>query len=151
MFRLFALMEGGDFPSWTAAALLDVDVLVAEEVLEGLVDAQVIDTVRYTGSGLRYRIHDLIRVYAHEQLLRTDSEADRRAALGRVLGGWLALAEHAHRKEYGGDFTVLHGTAPRWRPELVVFAEVDNLIQWWETERTSLIMAVRQAPGMART
>jgi len=64
---------------------------------------------------IRYRFHDLIRVYAQEQLTATETEEQLQAALARLLGGWLALAEQAHRKEYGGDYTILHGSAPRWR------------------------------------
>lgn len=146
LFRLFALMDGGDVPGWTAAALLDTDVLDAEDVLEDLVDAQMIDCVRYgEGERVRYRFHDLIRVYASEQLVKTETEEERRAALSRVLGAWLALAEEAHRKEYGGDFTVLHGTAPRWRPSSSAHEKVENAIEWWETERLTLVTAVKKA------
>jgi len=146
LFHLFALMEGGDVPGWTAAALLDTDLLDAEDVLEDLVDAQMIESVRYAdGERPRYRFHDLIRVYAFERLVQTESEAERQAALGRVLGAWLSLADEAHRRQYGGDFTVLHGAAPRWR-RLSVDTEIGrDPIQWWETERRALTTAVRQA------
>ncbi len=146
LFHLFALMEGGDVPGWTAAALLDTDLLDAEDVLEDLVDAQMIESVLYAdGERPRYRFHDLIRVYAFERLVQTESEAERQAALGRVLGAWLSLADEAHRQQYGGDFTVLHGSAPRWR-RLSVDTEIGgDPIQWWETERRALTTAVRQA------
>ncbi len=55
-------------------------------------------------------------MYAAEKLQEDSTGEERAAALGRVLGGWLALAEEAHRREYGGDYTILHGGAPRWRP-----------------------------------
>jgi DNA-binding SARP family transcriptional activator len=146
LFHLFALLEGGDAPGWTAAALLDTDLLDAEDVLEDLVDAQMIESVRYAdGERPRYRFHDLIRVYAFERLVQTESEAERRAALGRVLGAWLSLADEAHRRQYGGDFTVLHGTAPRWR-RLSADTEIgSDPVRWWETERRALTTAVRQA------
>jgi DNA-binding SARP family transcriptional activator len=146
LFRLFALVDSGDVPGWTAAALLDTDLLDAEDILEDLVDAQMIDSVSYgKGERPRYRFHDLIRVYAFERLVQTETEAERQAALGRVLGAWLALAEEAHRLEYGGDFTVLHGTAPRWQPPSSAAQPISDPVQWWEAERRALTAAVRKA------
>jgi DNA-binding SARP family transcriptional activator/tetratricopeptide (TPR) repeat protein len=150
LFRLLALVRAPDFPSWTAAALLDTDLAEAEDVLERLVDAQMLDTVQCQDRRLRYRFHDLIRVYAIEQLMQTETETERKETLGRVLGGWLALAEEAHRKEYGGDYTILHGTAPRrhvaeW-PDTDL---VENPMDWLENERGALVAAVRQAAAAA--
>ncbi|WP_370947382.1 BTAD domain-containing putative transcriptional regulator [Amycolatopsis sp. cg5] len=147
LFRLFALMRASDFPAWTAAALLDTDLDDAEDILETLVDAQVLDTVEYPAERvLRYRFHNLIRVYAWERLVEEETAAERDAALTRVSGAWLSLAETAHRKEYGGDFTILHGDAPRWEPpEPADTDTVGNPTTWWETERRALVAAIRQA------
>ncbi len=146
LFRLFALVQAPDFPAWTAAALLNTDLAEAEDVLESLVDARMLDTTQYPGERIRYRFHALIRVYARERLIETESPADRALALSRVLGGWLALVDEAHRREYGGDFTVLHGHSPRWRPPGGGSAAVmDNPIDWWDSERAALVAAIRQA------
>ncbi|MDQ3787531.1 MAG: tetratricopeptide repeat protein, partial [Actinomycetota bacterium] len=153
LFRLFALVTTPDFPGWIAAPLLDIDPFDAVEAVESLVDAQLLDTVRYPGEGLRYRFHDLIRVFATEQLDTAEHAEDRTAAVERLVGAWLARAEHAHRKEYGGDYTILHGTAPRWSraAELEEIDEMGNQIEWLESERRSLVSAVRLAAdnGMA--
>ncbi|MEV4319165.1 BTAD domain-containing putative transcriptional regulator [Actinocrispum sp. NPDC049592] len=146
LFRLFALNYAPDFPGWTAAALLDMDLFGAEDVLARLVDAQLLDTVEYPGEHVRYRFHDLVRIYALELLGEAEPEAERRQALERLLGAWMALAEQAHRAEYGGDYTLLHGKAPRWRP--VDWSGVDpsgNPGLWWESERRNIVAAVRQA------
>ncbi|MQA80740.1 MAG: tetratricopeptide repeat protein [Streptosporangiales bacterium] len=152
LFRLFALVQAPDAPSWTAAALLDTDLESGVEVLESLVDANLVTAVDFPDSrGQRYRYHDLVRVYAAERLASTESAAEREAALARLLGGWLALAEEAHRKDYGGDFTILHGSAPRWRPpDGVAAAHIDDPYEWFEVERRALVAAVRQsaAAGM---
>ncbi|MFD9702555.1 BTAD domain-containing putative transcriptional regulator [Lentzea sp. NPDC059081] len=146
LFRLCSLVTAPDFPGWTAAALLDTTVAEAEEVLERLVDAQLVDIVQYGEASPRYRLHDLIRVYAAERLQQDTTQEERTHALGRVLGGWLALAEEAHRREYGGDYTILHGSARRWHPGA---AELDDHLgepaHWWEAERRALVAAVRQA------
>jgi DNA-binding SARP family transcriptional activator len=147
LFRLFALSTTHDFPSWTAAVLLDIDPLDAYEVVEGLIDAQLLDTVQYPGENLRYRFHDLIRVFALERLHAEESEADRTSAVERLLGAWLARASHAHRKEYGGDYTILHGTAPLWSGarELEDIDDMGDQIEWLESERRSLVSAVHLA------
>jgi DNA-binding SARP family transcriptional activator len=146
LFRLFALITVKDFPSWTAAALLGTDLAEAEDTLEPLVDIQLLDTVRLSGQHIRYRMHDLIRVYAQERLLATESGQDRHDALTRLYGAWLANAEDAHAHEYGGSFTTLHGTAPRTR--VADWADddfADRPIDWLERERVALVATVRDA------
>jgi DNA-binding SARP family transcriptional activator/tetratricopeptide (TPR) repeat protein len=145
LFRLFALIEAPDFAGWTAAALLDLDLYEAEEVLESLVEVQLLDAVDYPGEHQRYRFHDLIRAFAQEQLLETTTADERRAALSRLLGAWLAIAEAAHRKEYGGDYTIVHSAAPRWQPPGGDTFDVDYPQEWWEAERRALVWAVRKA------
>jgi DNA-binding SARP family transcriptional activator/tetratricopeptide (TPR) repeat protein len=145
LFRLFTVVRAADFPEWTAAALLDMDPLDSGEVLESLVDVRLLDTIEYPGERIRYRFHSLIRIYANEQLMEVESEGERTSALTRMLGGWLALAEDTHRKEYGGDYTILHGDAPRWRPSDGGHGGERNPMDWWAAERGSLVAAVRQA------
>lgn len=144
LFRLYTLVSTVDFPGWTAAALLDIDPFDAEEVLENLIESQLLDTVAFPGENLRYRFHDLIRVYADERLSADEPAAERDAAVVRLLGAWLAKAEQAHRKEYGGDYTILHGSAPRWHPAGDAF-EIDDPMEWLEAERHSLVATVHLA------
>jgi tetratricopeptide (TPR) repeat protein len=144
LFRLCALATTPDFPEWIAAPLLDIDPYDAEEVVESLVEAQLLDTVRYPGERLRYRFHDLIRVYAAERLDTDETPEGRAGAIERLLGAWLARAEQAHRTEYGGDFTIVHGDAPRWYPEGGDI-RIDNPMEWLESERRSLVFAVNLA------
>ncbi|HVD89975.1 MAG TPA: BTAD domain-containing putative transcriptional regulator, partial [Jatrophihabitantaceae bacterium] len=145
-FRLMSLIEAADFPGWTAAALLDVDPADAEDLLESLVDAQVLDVVHGPDHRIRYRYHDLVRVFAREQLLCTETDDERTAALTRLLGAWLGIAERAHRAEYGGDYTILHGNAPRWHvPDPAEPMLADNPLDYLENERAGLVTAIRQA------
>ncbi|WP_329586414.1 NB-ARC domain-containing protein [Kitasatospora sp. NBC_01250] len=147
LFRLFALVQVPDSPAWIAAALLDTDATTAEDTLDTLVEAQVMDIVQYPNSPWpRYRFHDLVRAYAWEELLIREPREEQEAALARMLGGWLALAEDAHRKEYGGDYTIIHGSAQRWRlPEFATAGPSAGPMDWWSTERRALVTAVRQA------
>ncbi len=144
LFRLFALVDGPDAPAWTAAALLDTDAARASDALDRLAEAQLVTAVRYDDArGVRYRFHDLVRVYAAEQLARTEPADQRHAALRRLLGGWLALAVAAHGAEYCGDHTVVHGGAERWLPEEVDVSS--DPMAWLDRERAPLVAAVHQA------
>ncbi|MFD7260441.1 tetratricopeptide repeat protein [Streptomyces sp. NPDC059874] len=80
-----------------------------------------------------------------------DSDAQRDDVLGRALGGRLALAEGAHRREYGGDFAVIHGPAERWHlPPDVVDSVLAEPAGWLEAERLSLGSAVSRAAALRK-
>lgn len=147
LLRLLGVLDGLSFPTWVAAALLDFDLYQSADLLELLVDAQLLEIAAVDINGSpRYKFHDLIRIFAREQLEQHEDEEQRRAAVLRVTGGWLALAGEAHSRIYGGDFTVLHGTAPRWNPQRS-YAErllADPLI-WLEAEYSNLCAAVTLA------
>ncbi|MFJ9434242.1 AfsR/SARP family transcriptional regulator [Streptomyces sp. NPDC101490] len=148
LFRRLSMLEAAEFASWVAAPLLDVAVTEAEDVLEFLVDAQLVDVDVVKGRRPRYRLHDLVRVYSQECLAEHESTAERSVVLGRVLSTWLLLVEEAHRRAYGGDHTLIHGEAPRLALEQsVVDRELADPLRWFEDERASLITAVRQAAG----
>jgi DNA-binding SARP family transcriptional activator/tetratricopeptide (TPR) repeat protein/transcriptional regulator with XRE-family HTH domain len=93
-FRLLGLLEVPDFAPWMLSALLDVPAREAEEVAERLADAQLLDTVGEDAAGqLRYRFHDLLRLYARERLAAEDTPATRDAALERTLQTYFMTAQ----------------------------------------------------------
>ncbi|MEQ4722853.1 BTAD domain-containing putative transcriptional regulator [Nonomuraea sp. B19D2] len=118
-----------EIPGWAALAANGTPDLV-----DSLVDAQLLQVAGH----MRYRFHDLVRVYAREL-----GEPD----VTRVLGGWLALAERAHRAVYGGDYAILHGTAARWHPPGMEIVDTDPM-SWYEAERPNIVAAVRQAAAL---
>jgi tetratricopeptide (TPR) repeat protein len=147
LLRLLGVLDGLSFPTWVAAALLNLDLYRSADLLESLVDAQLLEisAVDINGSP-RYKFHDLIRIFAREQLEEHEDDAERRAAVLRVAGGWLALAGEAHARIYGGDFTVLHGTAPRWKlPRPYTERLLEDPLMWLEAECSNLCSAVTLA------
>lgn len=145
LFCLCAVLKMGSWPGWVAASLLDVEWSKAEDHLESLVEAQLIEVLT-DGENPRYRFHDLIRAYAREQLLSHERPQAVHEAIERTLSGWLVLSEEAHRREYGGDFTIVHGTAERYgMPQDEIAYLTESPMAWWESERESLVMAARQA------
>jgi DNA-binding SARP family transcriptional activator/tetratricopeptide (TPR) repeat protein len=150
LYRRLGILDVPDLPPWVGAALLDIDLAEAENLMEHLVDAQLLEVVGRDSTGtLRYRLQSLLRLDARERALEEDDPAEQRAACERALGCWLALAEQAHRRVYGGDYTVIHGGAKRWRLDQ---AYVDRLVRdqfaWFEAERLALVAAVIQAARM---
>ncbi|MFF1684247.1 MULTISPECIES: BTAD domain-containing putative transcriptional regulator [unclassified Streptomyces] len=147
LLRLLSLLDGTSIPAWTAAALLDTGLPHAADLLELLVDAQIlhVEGTDPTGSP-RYKLNGLIRLFAREELDRTEGPEGQRAAVARVVGGWLAAVEEAHRRIYGGHFTVLHGTAPRLRFPAGYFDRLlADPLGWLESERANACAAIRLA------
>ncbi|MGW3046049.1 BTAD domain-containing putative transcriptional regulator [Kitasatospora sp. NPDC001159] len=147
MYRLLGLLNLPDFSAWVGAALLDVDPLDAEDLIEQLVDAQLLEVLADRGSGqVRYRFQDLLRLFAAECAQAEETPQARADARRRVFGGLLFLAEEAHRRIYGGDFTVVHGPGPRHRlPDELVSALMADPMVWFERERASIVGSVDQA------
>ena len=147
LFALLSMADGLTIPGWTAGAVLDDDSPYPSDLLEPLIDVQLLEASAVEATGeFRYRYQDMVRLFAREQLAHQCDADERAAALRRMLGGWLAMAEQAHRLVYGGDFTVLHGDAPRWQPpvEYVEVALADPL-EWLDSEHANLCAAVTQA------
>jgi tetratricopeptide (TPR) repeat protein/transcriptional regulator with XRE-family HTH domain len=84
-FRLAALHPGPSFDSGAVAALTHCSQPAAAQALTELARASLI---QQTGSD-RYGMHDLLRAYAAELAAAQDPEADRRAAMTRLLDYYL--------------------------------------------------------------
>lgn len=148
LFRRLGLPVAPSFPAWVAATLLEVELAEAECLLERLVDAQLVEAAGQDQAGqLRYRLHDLLRIFARERLQQEEPARARRASLERLLGAYLALAEGAATvlepsglERYGSD------PAPGRRADHPAAATVEHHpLGWFEAERPSLIAAVEQA------
>ncbi|MFJ2031530.1 BTAD domain-containing putative transcriptional regulator [Streptosporangium sp. NPDC087985] len=143
-FRRLGLIEAADFAAWTVAALLDGAVPEAEELVEELVDAQLLTMTGIDQTGTpRYRLHDLVRLYARERAELEETQPDREAVVARMIGAWLALAERAMEDVPGPCYAVLHGGFPRWGP---LRAEPPrDPLAWFDAEREALTAAVGHA------
>jgi DNA-binding SARP family transcriptional activator len=147
LFRLLGLLVAPSFPAWVAAALLDMTLAEAERLLERLVDAQLVEAAgQDQARQLRYRLHDLLRIYARERLQSEEPTPAQRASLERVLQTYLALVEQADAliepsgvNHYGGD----PARGPCDHPAATL-VEHDPL-GWLEAEHASLVAAVDQA------
>lgn len=147
LFRRLALLDMPTFSGWLSAALLDLPLADAEDLLDDLVSAQLVE-VEGAGAGLdsQYRFHDLIRVFARERLAAEEPMTERRAALERALGALLFLSEAARSSYYGGDYARLKSNALRWPlPGRLVEEVARDPLSWYDRQRGVLVAGVRQA------
>jgi tetratricopeptide (TPR) repeat protein/transcriptional regulator with XRE-family HTH domain len=140
-FRLLGLVTGPDISLPAAAALLGLCDARAELVLEALVDTHLLDSPEPD----RYRMHDLIRLYAAERAAAEEDDAARADAARRLLGWYVASAADAHRVLSPQSRAVpLDGIEPPSCPAAAFTARAEAL-DWCERERANLVAAVLQA------
>ena len=85
-FRRVGLLARPSFSSCDAATILDLPLGTAEELLDGLVQAQLLHVAHQApGAKVRYHIHGLPRSYARERAKAEDATTDQDAALARPL------------------------------------------------------------------
>jgi tetratricopeptide (TPR) repeat protein len=147
-FRLLALARGADFGAWLAGALLDITPIQAEDVLDRLVDAQLVEAQADADTDeIRYRLHDLLRAFARERLGEETSERGRQDALLRALSAAFTMAADADRRISEGNSQVPPGEH-RWLPSVPAgdFLHLTHQpVQWFAAERTTLLELIRQA------
>ncbi|MER7081108.1 DNA-binding transcriptional activator of the SARP family [Saccharopolyspora kobensis] len=142
-FRLIGLLGPGSVPEWSIDALVDrgsarwVDVLLDGNLLE-LTGTDVLGRPRY-------RMHDLVRCYARNAAESEPAQL-RRAAIDRVLSGWLLATTHASAGLPVSIFRPVPTGVAHWRPERSVLDRIDRApVTWLDAEQDSLIDAVHLA------
>ncbi|GAA1122940.1 ATP-binding protein [Nocardiopsis composta] len=132
LYRLLGLHPGPDFTAEDAALLAGADRYGAEEDVERLVAASLLEE-----RGGRLAFHDLVRLHARQRCAE-ESPQERRAALDRLVGGVLRTAVEAdfavnpHRWHLGPGYA----EAARRRPGR--FAGRDAALEWLEAELATL-------------
>jgi DNA-binding SARP family transcriptional activator/tetratricopeptide (TPR) repeat protein len=142
MFRLLGIHPGPDITAAAAASLAALAEADARRLLRELARAHLI-AEHVPG---RYAFHDLLRAYAAEQTHHTDSDTDRREAVGQVLDHYLHTAAGAARllnpaKEPIALSPPRPGAAPG-QP-----ADHSQALAWFEAEHLVLLAAVTLAAG----
>jgi DNA-binding SARP family transcriptional activator/tetratricopeptide (TPR) repeat protein len=148
LLRRVSLLDAPDFAGWTAAAVNDQPVYDVEEGLDRLVAAHLVQIAGTDVVGqVRYRMHDLIRVYARERSMVEDPEPDRRAAIRDAVRHWLGLVAAGERALYGPSYYAQ--LADELGSPVLDQAALDRVssdpLMWIEAERAALVSAVRQA------
>ncbi len=162
-FRLLALPNIVTFAPWAAAALLDIDVDEAEDVLDRLADAQLLERRNPDQTGqTRYRFHDLMRVFARERLADIPPAGtepvnpvnpaaavaeEQRTAFTRILSAYLTVLDRATAAfAPGGAWMIDSQVLPAAPPDPdTLTALVSSPLVWFGIERTNLHALIEQA------
>jgi tetratricopeptide (TPR) repeat protein/transcriptional regulator with XRE-family HTH domain len=140
LFGLLALHPGRDVEVRSAAALAGLGLAETRGLLDDLGDAHLLTHV----TADHITIHDLVRAFARDRVLADIAEADRRAAVHRVLDHNLLLAESSD------EFIAPH----RYRVPLVFdnlpevsakFADRESALAWIDVEWPNLVGLCRIA------
>lgn len=144
-FRLFGVLDVPEVSVGLAAALLDVDPEAAETTLDELTEARLLEPV---GDG-RFRMHDLLRLFAAELAVAHDPADDRARAVRHALDWYLDLCGQMN------DLVQPHlrsRTGPSdGRDAGVTLRSPAEAVRWFETELPCLVAAATQAAGEPET
>lgn len=132
-------MAGPDVSAPAVAALIAADTSTARQLLELLAGMYLIEE---SGEN-RYRLHDLLRLYAAERSSAEDTDETRSAARRRLLDWYLHTA-HAANSAITCDLHIpldapVKGCTP------LTFTTVKQALAWYETEHANLMASIRMA------
>ncbi|TDV48926.1 helix-turn-helix domain-containing protein [Actinophytocola oryzae] len=139
MFRLIGLHTGSHLRTGAAAALADQPMTQARRILDRLTAVHLLEGL----GNDRYRMHDLLRVYAAEQANEEEPESERALALRRVVDWYLHNVYAAN-----------HALAPQRHDPVLEKSEFaidiadfdyDSALEWCEIEMSNIVMATRIA------
>ncbi|TXK43374.1 BTAD domain-containing putative transcriptional regulator [Nonomuraea sp. C10] len=140
LFRLLALHPGPDITLYAAASLAGVRPADARAALAELVRANLVNEHRPG----RFTLHDLLRAYAVELAGTLETEADRRAAVGRGCDHYLQTAFPADRLINPlRDPPTVEPPRPGVIP--VDLTTTEEAMTWYAAEHAVLIAVVEQA------
>jgi len=145
MLGVVAYLGMSEIAAWEAAALADLGVLEAENILDELVTYHLLDA--RDGEWPYYRLHDLVALYARERAEAEMSPAELTEALARVCGGWLALYDEVYTTIHGRHTVRLTSPAPRWHPPDMAISNLvtKSAYAWFDHHADRLMAMVRRA------
>lgn len=135
LLRRLALAGRTSLGAAAAAALLATDEAEATRHLVALSRSGLIDHVR----GSRYRLHDLVRAFAHARLLDEEEPSERTAAQERLIVNYAELADSVLRLVDGNMST----RSDRFSPH--GFTSLDDALRWLDDESSFITAALRHA------
>ncbi|MFZ4271503.1 ATP-binding protein [Streptomyces arboris] len=137
-FRLLPISPGPDISTESAGRLADLSFEEAEELLGTLARGHLVEPHSNYG---RWRMHDLLRLYADEECALREAAHERRRASSRLLDHYLTTATAADT-HVDVDIDAAQ-RSPR-------FSDLDEALCWLDGERHSLLAAALAAPALGR-
>ncbi len=141
--RLFRRLGALGLPQatvWLSAALLDTAPADAEECLDQLFDARLVECAgRDRARSPAYQMHDLVRLYARDRAVLDEPAEALAGAYDRAIDAWLAVVTEARRAIHGPEPLLPPPSTVDDRHLLELLARPQ---QWLEEELPSLCAAV---------
>jgi tetratricopeptide (TPR) repeat protein len=137
LFRLLSLVPGPDFCRSCAHHVADVSPTQAEQLLDELAAASLIQPSRPR----HYRFHDLVRLYAHDRCVTEDAPDELHAAFARLHSYYVTTADAAADALYP-----TWNRLPRTHPTIVTpehSPDVRDAARWMSDEALNLIATIR--------
>jgi DNA-binding SARP family transcriptional activator/tetratricopeptide (TPR) repeat protein len=140
LFRRLGIIPGPDFTPMAATPLLDGP---SEEhvtkLLDQLIDANLVES-QYPG---RYRLHDLIRLYARERCDTDEAATTTEELLAGLLEWYLASTRAAGKPLYAHfQYLADHTETPS-----DAFADPAAALAWLDAENVNVTAAIHEAAG----
>ncbi|OXM46492.1 AfsR/SARP family transcriptional regulator [Amycolatopsis alba] len=142
-FRLIGRCRTLDLPAWAVTTLVNDED--ADEAIDELVEASLLEATGLDPTGeQRFRVHDLVRVFATELGRELETHAERVATVAKVSDAALCLADTAARRL---PRTVPMPLSDQDLPAQPLSGElVERLLRdpgtWFSVERANLVAAV---------
>ncbi|NEA31960.1 tetratricopeptide repeat protein [Streptomyces sp. SID13031] len=144
-FALFGVPDGPDLTVEVAARLLDCDEHVATDALEDLCNLHLVESL----APRRYRLHDLLRVYARERAQASIGPAEQAAAVNRVLDLYASAAWQSTELGFPRS-----GRLPWYRAQPPIvnggpkYDDMGSALSWLDGQRHHLLALTSQAVRM---
>ncbi len=143
LFRRLGLIARSDFGTAAAGLLAEVPADEAHHLMEALAHANLLQPADGTD---RYRMHDLVRLYAAQRAHADDQDASQ--AIDRLDDWYLATAHMATGLVTPGFTTLPRPVASMTGAHR--FTTPHDAMSWLETERANLVAAVVRASRSGR-
>ena len=152
-FRLLGLVPGADVDEHAAAALLGLDPQGTQHLFDLLFDRNLL----MEATPGRYRMHDLVRLFAAGQAQTPEHEAEREQALDRLLLWYAETTDTAWRMVQSDGARAASSTADGPVAPMR-FPSGEDGLAWYDREAGNLLAASefcraagRAAPGLRLT
>ncbi|GIH90607.1 tetratricopeptide repeat protein [Planobispora siamensis] len=145
LLRRLSLLTAPDVPGWVAGELLGTSELDGADQLEALIDTQLAECsgVDFAGA-MRYRLHDLVRIFARELAGSYDADGSGRAAIERVLSGYRRRGETAAMARWPQDW----GRSGRGGDHSSVVRGQASAADWLNAERLTVVAMIGEARNL---
>ncbi|MGP3954156.1 tetratricopeptide repeat protein [Streptomyces sp. 7N604] len=141
LLRRLSLAGRASLGAAAGAALLATDEAEAVRQLAALARAGLIEHVR----GSRYRLHDLVRGFAHARLLDEEEPGERSAAQERLIRSYAELADSVIRLVDGKTSTRADAAFQQGTVGPHGFTSLEAALRWLDDESSFITAELRHA------